>query len=279
MPDLAKHSGKAPSKLLKQGLLESDRRYFESAACIEDCRGATIARIPGHTSLPAACVVQRITPSDLPVSTQKWLDRIETYLDGMGYSRARLYLRSRDSTFATELVRRGYDSSEEIGFLRIPPAEVSPSDECRLEPISDAEDWALKLRLHERCDVGPDGYPSTAKAWVDMERRRVEAGYMEPFFIKTHGSVRGVLSLAEFPHLLRLKNLVIHPDFRGEGVGTTAVQRVLREARKRRKRAVGAFGVKGSPGASLYRSCGFEEAVAQTEWARKLSGADDPALM
>ena len=263
------YSLSSPTVFIEE-LLESDRRYFESAASVEDLSGATLTRMPGLRSLPAACVVHRITSSARNCSLRTWLDRLEARVASLGYSRMRIYLQDDPPALKALLRQRGYDSTSEIGFLKEPPQRL-PSGACSFEPVSSAREWAAKLQLHQACPMGPDGYPAPAEAWVDLEYRKTEAGYMEPFLARHDGRVCGTVSVAPATNLLRLKNIVVHPDFRGDGVGTQLVHHVLREARARGYPVVGVFGVEGSPGAALYRSCGFEAVTTQVEWQRDLS--------
>lgn len=234
-----------------------------------------IAWMPKQKSLAAGCVVHRIVPSTLPASIDEWLRRIEARLDEMGYFRARLYLQSEDPTLAAVLNKQGYVSSREIGFLKAPPFGPSPSTEYSFDTVSSEEDWKAKLQLHQACTLGPDRYPCNGDAWVQMERRKAEAGYMVPFLARLEGVACGTVSIAASDHLLRLKNIVVHPDFRGMGIGTQLVRHVLRETRKRSKRAVGVFGVEGSAGASLYESHKFSAATTQVEWTKELGAHEE----
>lgn len=276
MTDQAYRSRDAPSTLLARELLESDRRYFESAASVEEYAGARVVKMPECMPLAAACVVQRVNTSALSFSTAEWLGRIERNLREMGCSWARFYLQSPIPKLATALAQRGYKSSTEIGFLKRPLTVPPPSANCNFRIVSSEKDWTAKLQLHRACEQGPDGYPCLPEKWVHMERRKVEAGYMDPYLVRLDGAACGVVSVAECAHLLRLKNIVIHPDFRGEGIGREVVRHVLREARNRGQQAVGVFGVEDAPGASLYESCGFTAATSQVEWARGLGTQDGP---
>ena len=256
---------------LAEELLESDSRYFESGAVLETLPGAAIARMPGLEALAAACVVHRVRPPDLSPPLGEWLERTEGRLAKVGCPRARLYLQADVPALVAALAERGYAPSREIGFLRRCPPEPVPLGDCRFDPVVTEADWDAKVQLHRACAVGPDGHTSRAEEWVELEYRKAAAGYMTPYLARLDGAVCGAVSVAESPHLARLKNIVVHPTFRRRGVGAQGVRHLLRVGQSRGKRAVGVFGIEGAPGALLYRSCGFHEVTAQTEWVRDLA--------
>lgn len=259
--------------LLAEELLESDRRYFESAAELEPLGGAVLARMPALQGLPAACVVQRVAAAALPLPPGEWLDQLERRLLGMGYARVRLYVRPSGAApaLAAVLAERGYRASTEIGFLgRALHTPALPAG-YRFDPVTTQADWVAKRALHRACAVGPDGHASAADEWVEMERRKTEAGYMQPYLLRRDGTACGTVGASASAHLLRLKNLVIHPEHQKQGVGRTAVRCVAGVAHGLGKRAIGVFGIEHTPGAALYRAAGFHASVLQTEWTRRLT--------
>ena len=264
---------RSPASLAEE-LLESDRRYFESAAVLEPAGGATIARVPGLERVSAGCVVQRVDPSVLPRDPARWIELIEQRLLGHGCRRARFYLTGRHPGLEAALLARGYRPQDEIGYVTavdgrpIGPPPDAPVAELR--PVTTPDDWAAKLALHRLAGHGPDGHDSEPDAWVELERIRAAAGWMRPFFIVSRGAICGVIALSSGESLLRLKNLVIHPSWRRMGIGSAVLHRAHAFAWREGWAGVGAFALAGDPSERLYRNAGYEAVARQTEWMRPL---------
>ena len=255
-------------------LLESDRAYFESAAVLEPVAGATIARVPGLERVSAGCVVHRVDPSLLPRDPARWIELVEQRLLGHGSRRARFYLTGRHPALEAALLARGYRPQDETGYIlgvtHRPLRERPEIPAADLRPITTPDDWAAKLALHRLCGTAPDGHDADADAWVELERVRAAAGSIRPFFIVSRGAICGVLALAPGGSLLRLKNMLVHPSWRGMGIATAVLHRAQVVAWREGWTAVGAFVVAGDPGEQIYRRAGYEPLARQTEWMRPL---------
>src|SRR5687768_17828734 len=144
-------------------LLESDRRYFESAATVEPAGGAVIAHVPGLERVGAGCVVHRVDPSVLPRDPLRWIELVEQRLLGHGCRRARFYLTGRHPALEAALLARGYRPQDETGYV-LPvdrPVHPRPDDAvAELRPVTSSDDWAAKLALHRLSGIGPDGHDS-----------------------------------------------------------------------------------------------------------------------
>ncbi len=255
-------------------LLESDRRYFESAAVLEQAGGATIARVPGLERVSAGCVVHRVDPSVLPRDPARWIELIEQRLLGHACRRARFYLTGRHPGLEAALLSRGYRPQDETGFVLAvggrPIAARPEAPVAELRPVTSADDWAAKLALHRLSGAGPDGHDSEPEGWVELERLRASAGWMRPFFIVSRGAICGVIALSAGESLLRLKNLVVHPSWRRMGIGTAVLHRAQAIAWREGWAGVGAFALAGDPAEQLYVNAGYEAVARQTEWMRPL---------
>jgi GNAT superfamily N-acetyltransferase len=261
------------AEALASELLDSDRAYFESGAVLELAGGATIARVPGLERVSAGCVVHRVDPSVLPRDPLRWIELVEQRLLGHGCRRARFYLTGRHPALEAALLARGYRPQDETGYVLSVdrPIRARPDEPAaELRPVTSTDDWAAKLALHRLSGTGPDGHESDPEAWVELERIRVAAGWMRPFFIVSRGAICGVIALSSAGSLLRLKNLVVHPSWRGMGVGTAVLQRAHAIAWREGWAGVGAFALAGDPAERLYRHAGYEAVTRQTEWMRPL---------
>jgi GNAT superfamily N-acetyltransferase len=259
---------------LASELLESDRAYFESTAVLEQAGGATIARVPGLERVSAGCVVHRVDPSVLPRDPARWIELIEQRLLGHGCRRARFYLTGRHPALEAALLARGYRPQDEVGYVLAmdgrPIAARPEAPVAELRPVTSADDWAAKIAVHRLSGTGPDGHDSDPEAWVELERLRVTAGWMRPFFIVSRGAICGVVSLSSGESLLRLKNLVVHPSWRRMGIGTAVLHRARAIAWREGWSGVGAFALAGDPSDELYRGAGYEAVARQTEWMRPM---------
>jgi len=245
-------------------LLESDSAYFDCAAEIEDLGFAQLARMPGLSGLAAAGVVHRFDPDRSPKDIDAWVASIAARLREDGWA-PRFYLQRPIPALEAALRSRGFRCQEEIAMVD-DDLDQGDADAIFLEPVIDADGWERKRALQEACVTGPDGHPMAAAAWVELERRKVEAGGLMPFLVVEDGEDLGVVSTMDLGQMLRMKNLVVHTRFRGTGVATRAVRAVLGRARTEGRRAVGCFALAEADAGRLYRACGFREVARQSEW-------------
>ncbi len=250
-------------------LLESDRRYFEAGAEVVPIPGAVIAVLRGAQSLAAGCVVQRVDADAGGAEPDAWLAEVEDRLRALGSPRARLYLDAPQGRLEDALARRGYRPRAEHGFIRA-AGDVGET-EIELVPAEDENDWSARRDLLRREELGVDGHPLDPDLWVALERRKCEAGYMRPFFIRSEGRIVGALCAAPCGNLLRLKNLVVDADCRRRGLATATAVFFVRLARDAGLEAAGCFALAGEPGMHVYPRAGYGDSVVQTEWVRSLA--------
>ena len=268
---------------LARDLLESDVRYFEWGANVEDLDGASLAWMPGLQGMPAGCVVQLTDPIRIATRTpgglDAWLGALERRLERLGCPRLRLYLQIRDDTAEETLACRGYASRIERGMVYTAPPPAAPSG-IALHRIESEADWAAKAELHAACPVGADGYAVSATEWTILERRKAEAGTLEFFLLVMDGRVCGSIGFAPCTAIARLKNVIVHPAYRRQHVASRGLQLLCRLAADRGKRGLGAFVIVGEPHEDLYARCGFRPVTEQIEWVQSTEEAarpEDPA--
>lgn len=252
-------------------LLESEAAYFDAAALTERLEGAVLSRLPGLEALPAAGVVHRIGSAGIGAPPETWLASVETWARTAGLHRVRLYLTHSDPKLERLLRARHYRARHEVGLARPTGGEVLEADRLamvHLEEVVDLAGWDDKRRVHEASPTQADGHRAEARTWCEMEQRRSAHGYMRPFLIRHGETVVGTLCMAPRGSLLRLKNLLVHPGWRGRGMGTAAVAAAVVLARRAGFATVGCFAIPGGPGLEVYQRTGFRPTVTQVEWIK-----------
>lgn len=268
----------AARRRLIDDLLENDAGYFEAGALVERLQGAVIARMPGLESLAAGCVIQRADPGEIPHTPDPWLEDIGGRLASWGIANARVYVYREAPDLEAALLRRGFQPREEIAVMRTAAATTERACDVTLRPVEKEADWAEKLVLHEEMELGPDGHEAPADLWVAMERRKCEAGYMTPYLLVVGDKVVGAANVAPWKGVLRLKNVVVLPEFRRRRVGCTAAGLLADLAAPAGKAMAGALVVADTPYIDVYTEAGYEVVSRQTEWSKALvTGAQNPA--
>jgi ribosomal protein S18 acetylase RimI-like enzyme len=256
---------------LVSDLLESDRAYFRAAAHCEIFQGCQLIRMPGLESLAAGCVVQNLASCNSD-DASAWIQSVEERLLHLDCTHARIYQQYPDRGLEQCFIQRGYRAVEEIALLNTFNTSTDVENkEIQLRPVCSEGDWSLKLSLHHDTAEDPDGHCSSAVSWLDMERRKCEAGYMEPFLIYSHDEPCGAVNFSLSGQVGRLKNLVIHPQWRRKSIGVEAARLIACMAQYHGKAAAGCFAIDNAPSLALYQSAGYLPVSKQTEWFKSLT--------
>ena len=101
-------------------------------------------------------------------------------------------------------------------------------------------------------------------------RRKQEAGGMECYIVESDGEARGTIGIVPMPDVLRIKNVFVSPEARGNGVGLAAVGRSGARPSSGGVCGAGVLGVRDTPGAELYARAGLRIAGGLIEWSRSL---------
>jgi hypothetical protein len=250
-------------------LLESDAAYFEAGAKLEALSGAMLAWMEEFPSLSVGAVIPRVERDLGGLSPDVWLSHVEEAVRRVGGRATRLYLTVSHPELEAVLRQRGYRAGTELGFLGLRETEAPPRPlRISLRPVEDERDWAAKSRVHDSWNRAADGHPASGEAWNAMERRKVEAGYMQPYLILEGSAVCGTVAVAQRSGLDRAKNLVLSSDCTGRGIGREAIM-ALSEGAARNGGLLGAFAISGGTGEAMYRNLGFTCVTNQTEWFRR----------
>ena len=257
---------------LLEELLESDIAYFRAAAKSDLVQGFQISHMPGLESLAAGCVVHRISQHG-GCHQSPCLQAVEQRILALACNHARFYQRHPDDELESWFRENGYRPAREIALLNTydDPGFYEINDEnIQLRPVRTKRDWALKLSLHQDIPKGPDGHHSQAEKWLQLERKKCAAGYMEPFLIFSQDRVCGAVSYAPGSRIGRLKNIVIHPRWQRNDIGAQAARLIARMARERGMTAAGCFAMEDGPALNMYRKAGYVLVAQQTEWFKRL---------
>lgn len=219
--------------------------------------------MPGLADVLAACVVLGGDAWTDQAEATTALNALEERVREVGGSRIRLYLEREVPAVATTLRDRGYSSREETGYVLA--QRLPESEEVSIQPVTTDAEWAQKQILHRESPDPPDGHATTADRWVELERRKTGPNGLMPWLIRVGDTVTGTAATMGQGDLLRLKNVLVHRDFRRRGIATAAVAAFGIMAEKK-GRTLGLFTVVGSPGELVYRRCGMQAAARWIEW-------------
>ncbi len=254
---------------LALALVESDRRYFEMGARTSQLPLGLLCWMPGLNDLAASCVVHRIVSEFGADSFERWLAQIETELRARCIPRIRLYLDDSSPEIEDVFYRYGLETRSELGFLA-PQGYPEPPGNIQLRQVQTSADWKRKQDLHSQAIEGPDGYTNQAALWVEMERRKCATGNMKCYLVYRDKQVVGAVGTIAEGGLLRLKNIVVDPRLRRQGIALAVVQHLWRMAEADYGCRLGVFGVAGGKGSKLYRRAGLYSVTVQYEWSKIL---------
>ena len=246
--------------------IETDRDYFELGARVERLPGAVLAWMPGLASAAPGAVIQRVDEAAVAEGAGQWLSRAEHALSDVGAAIARIYLEGRHDRIDGPFRKAGYIDREELIFANS-FGQPDPGLEVRL--VESDSDWDRKLRLHQFIATPPDGHQTSASDWVALERRKCEAG-MEAYLVERDGETVGAIGALRGEGVLRMKNIVVHPAHRRQGVGLGMLGHLGTIGMSRGLSDQIVFAVRGEIGELLYRAAGMREIGSVVEWSKPL---------
>ena len=247
----------------RSALLVNDRNYFRAAATTTTFGGCKIVRVDSLPQLTAACVVECESPnlSDL---RRVWAQLANFKIDEF---RTYLYGKQRVDLFEQIGCAREIEVAYHMQVDQASPARVPPN--IKVRDLTRADD-PIKISLLDEDSARPDGKASHARDYVELERLKIEAGYMKGFMIEVDDEPAGFFSLSIQNDLVRMKNLFSAPRMRGQGCGAAIIAFAREFGRKNGKQHLGVFAIEGGAGERLYARNGMKAIGAQTEYSAKI---------
>lgn len=250
-------------------VLETDNRYFELATESADLSGARLVWSPGRTSIPLGCVILRVEEPESDEQALEWLARFEEAILNVNCRLARIYLQKPNAVLESALTRTGYERRPEVAFVgpaTAPPAGTTVS----LQLMTKEADLDKMAEIDAEDSYGPDGHTADNATWNEIIRQKWRTGELSLYFIKDQDEICGTVGAMHAEHILRLKNLVVRPSYRKQGVGRRATLALWKMAFDSGKR-LAVFGVPGGGGYATYKSAGLHPTWPQDEWCKILT--------
>ena len=260
----------SPTLPLVARAIETDRNYFELGARIEPLPGADLVLMEGLAAAAPGAVIQRVQPSIVAGLAERWLSEAERALAAAGANIARIDLEDRDGPVDTLFRSAGYEDREELIFAR---SHGEASTGLVLRKVESDADWDRKRSLHQRISTPPDGHRTSPADWVALERRKCDAG-MEAYLAERDGEPVGAIGALRGDGVLRLKNIVVHPAYRRQGIGLGMLGHLGMIGMSRGISEHVVFAVRGEIGELLYRAAGMRMIGSVVEWSKQLRGGD-----
>lgn len=247
------------SRVAYEAVLDSDRAYFAAGAESIALPGGAIFHMPDFPDITAAGCGHLLDNAGSERDAEGWITRLVEGFASLGRDYARVYLSRPSPRLASALIARGFVANRETAFAAAPLGGFSPpsTSAFALHRITTESDWADKLALHLRAKTSPDGKSGQPADWTAFERRKTEAGYMQPFLILRDGRPVATFSIAVLRDMLRVKNVVVDPGFRNQGAASAAIGFCCALAEEVKLQSIGLLALTGGAGERLYTSRGM----------------------
>ncbi|MGM1058020.1 GNAT family N-acetyltransferase [Saccharothrix sp. Mg75] len=256
-----------------EDVVDTDTTYFEAGAETLPGNGFALVRTPGLEHLAAGCLAIRV---DLPAAerdARRWRLGFEDAVRTAGGHRHRLYLTGRSPALETELLTRGYVRRFESMLVRDPERAPRGSTRVRLREITSASGWAEKVRLDGESTHAPDGHPVDARSWAEYEHGKWRSGVLRCFLVDGADGTCGTTGVVRSAAVVRVKNLLLRPGWRGRGIATEVALAVHATA-SATGTPTGLFAATGGIAERAYRRAGFRPIGTVTEFTREPVGQD-----
>jgi ribosomal protein S18 acetylase RimI-like enzyme len=254
----------------ERALFDSESRYFETGADNVRVLGGTLSVMPGLARLPAGCVLHSLPTDALTGQGAGRLRSVEARFRNVGSRLCRIYLPASTGHLNQFLLAAGYRPARELGMIgELTDDRNAGHEEPNLVAVAGARGWRDKSTIYRAADCGPDGHDMQGDLYADMERAKCRAGYMRSYLYRVDDRPVATASLALRDGFARLKNVLVHPDYRNLGVGRDIVRALMGEARRLGAQRIGCF-VSSKAALTVYRECGMWDMCFHTEWSRPL---------
>ncbi len=260
-------------ELISEALMRSEYDYFNAGSHNRKIFAGEMSVTPKFESLASGCVLHGIQLNNINEDLDSWLNNVEAEFRKVGALLCRFYFSHQSELHYKLLTDKGYEKVVEVGLVRSldDSLKISNTTNGVLKPIHDDEGWLLKKNLYQKAKHGPDGHDMKDGAYADLEKLKCNAGYMTSYLYWKDNKPIGTVSLAIKDEFARLKNLLVDPDYRGQGIGSEIVLALMEEAKSLGSKTFGVYAVENMNSHKLYKNCGMIDILKQTEWTKELS--------
>lgn len=249
---------------LLAAVVASDRHYFELGARTEPLPGGVLLHLPGSAGVGAGTVVWVDEPN-VVAKADDWVDAAATAAREAGAPVLRVYGLDPAGPAADRCRVGGLTPRQELAYVGRRP----DGDGIELRPADGAAGRTARRVVAGAATAAPDGHPVDAEAYLVGEERRAESGALALFVAWDGGEPVAVVGTLRVGGLLRLKNLLVRPDRRREGIARRVTSTLLARA-DAEDRTLGTVALAGDHGERIYRSLGMAVAGEYTEWSLSL---------
>lgn len=259
-------------ELISEALMRSEYDYFNAGSHNRKIFAGEMSVTPKFESLASGCVLHGIQLNNINEDLTRWLSNVEAEFRKLGASLCRFYFSRQLELHHKLLTNKGYEKVVEVGLARSLDDSLKSLNTPNgvLKPILDDEGWILKKELYQKAKHGPDGHDMKDGSYADLEKVKCDAGYMTSYLYWKDNKPIGAVSLAIKDEFSRLKNLLVDPDYRGQGIGSEIVVALMHEAKRLGAKLFGVYAVENMNSHKLYRSCGMQDVLRHTEWSKEL---------
>jgi ribosomal protein S18 acetylase RimI-like enzyme len=249
-------------------LAQNDAAYFAAGAQRRAIPGGNVLWMPGLAHLPIGCVVEVADSAACVASPAAFLSAASDALVELGAKWLRFYTQDSDRACDVAFAGTGLTASVELAFVCAakPPRADWMTEGLRIRRTASKADWRARAQFAEKLGEAFFRKDVPPADWVEMERRKAEAGYMSCWLVRSGDEICASFGLAEFGSLLRLKNVLVSRDYRRRGIGRSIVAFGLSRAAARGFEDFGCYTFPGTSAVDLYQACGMTVVGSQTEW-------------
>lgn len=244
-----------------QKAVATDVAYFLAGASISEVPGGVVA-FQNEQRREAVCLFREPTSDRCDLSRS--ISTAIALCRENKVARQRLYFTSELSDSSRVLLAtEGFQSKMEVAFVGVPdPQRLS----LELSRIESENDWQDRIMMQELSVVSPDGHVRSSDELVALERGKANTLAMQSFFLVNDRQRIGFVSSYLYEGCLRVKNLVLLPEWRFRGFGGIALRSIYESLEQ--EQPLFLFGLKGSASQKAYRRAGLLEVGDYEEWSR-----------
>ncbi len=252
-----------------RALLISDQNYFKAAAINNTLSSGVFSMVPGFESMPAAFVLHSVDEKEIG-RPDVWIEDRERAFKRNKAEMIRVYLQKDNSPLSKFLEETGYQKTIEIGFaMKLEGVSTEEPDE-RMIAVESNDFLEHEIELSKDAGTGPDGHDMGSGDYARLQLCKIQAGYMLPFFCLEEGRILGSVKMAIEGNLCRLKNILVNPRARRQGVATAMIKWMFRKAADLDMEYIGAYALEKGGAERLYANLGMKEVTRQYEWTKPL---------